>query len=114
MKVIATINPEKAPALAQLLGEKQVAFQTRTITDAAGFEVTGFTVSDEVYEDACNVVEEWCAAEVKEANRLASTCCPSCHSPNLEYESDDEIDRAKTIMSTIYRCKDCGRIFAKK
>ena len=71
-------------------------------------------VTEEVYEAACNLVEEWLAAAVKESNRHASTCCPSCHSPNLEYES--KIDYAKTLtkMSAIYRCKDCGRIFAKK
>ena len=113
MKLIATIDPEKAPSLARLLGEKQIAFQTHTATDKAGFELTGFMVNEEVYETACTVVEEWVAARIKKTKRFATNCCPSCHSPNVKYESNIDCEKTVTKMSAIYRCKDCGRVWAK-
>lgn len=114
MNVIATIDPESAPELEKLLKEHQIEFQTKTVTEETGFDVTGFMVNDDVYDTACNLVEEWQAAAIEQVHASSSNRCPSCRSANLEYAEDIDYDKTVTKIQAIYRCKDCGYIFAKR
>ena len=113
MKTIAQINADEAGELVDFLKNQRFSYSTKSTTDEGGIDVIEFLVDEQDYESVSSAVDEWQAKMVAKAEEQSYSRCPSCDSHHLEYTSVGS-NETLTKLPVIYRCKNCGRIFAPR
>ena len=96
-----------AAGLVERLKKESIPAEIRTVTQESGLEYSDIMVADDYYDRACDVAEAWQAEQLDEAQRQSNRHCPTCGSSRLEY-TDTE-----SFGISVWKCKDCGNVFAR-
>jgi Zn finger protein HypA/HybF involved in hydrogenase expression len=107
MKSIASLEIDFAAGLLERLKSESIPAETRNVTQGSGLEYSDILVADEYYDRACDVAEAWEAERFAEAERRSYRRCPTCGSSHLEYTGAD------SFSISVWKCKNCGNVFAK-
>lgn len=115
MALLASYSDPADAALAlDALKRGQVPHETRT-GEENGLEFVEIHVADEVFEQACDVIEKH-DEEIMEARRdehRKRSGCPSCGAPELAQREDIDCSGSITGITSVMECKKCGRLFPR-
>jgi len=107
-------DPADAALALDALKRGQVPHDTRT-GDENGLEFIEIHVADEVFDRACNVIEQH-DAEIMEARReehRQRSGCPTCGAPDMKLREDIDCSGSITGISHIMECGKCGRLIPR-
>jgi len=107
MKLIASLEVDIAADLLERLKVAAIPFQIKTASQEGGLDYSEITVEDSYYDRACDIAEAWEVERHDEAEKRSNRHCPTCGSPRLEYTGAD------SFSISVWKCKDCGNIFAR-
>jgi len=107
LKSIASLEVDLAVKLYKRLEKEGIPAEARAVTQEGGLDYRDIMVEENNYDRACDVAEAWEADRLAEAERLSNRHCPTCGSLHLEYTGAD------SFGISVWKCKDCGNIFAK-
>ena len=107
MKSIASLEIDMAAGLLERLKRESIPAESRIVIQEGSLEYGDILVADDHYDRACDVAEAWESERIAEAERRSNRHCPTCGSIHLEYTGAD------SFGINVWKCKDCGNIFAK-
>src|SRR5690349_3559629 len=105
MKTVATLPPQDADEVVNLLAKEHIPCEARIADEGSGLDTTDVLVEDANYEKACDVIENWQESVAAERQRKHIRHCPKCRSQDWEQVEDAYYANANL---TVLRCKGCG------
>jgi len=106
--VMSCITEQELKRSTQALLLANIPFETRKLDDN-GIELTELQVSDDIFDNACDVIETFEDTIFDDQDRPREKC-PQCGSTDLERRDDFDCKKSITGISWIAQCRDCGRL----
>ena len=69
MKTIALLDVVEVGTLLERLKKEAIPFETRTVTQESGLEVSEVMVDDSHFDRGCDIAEAWNAEQIAEADK---------------------------------------------